>query len=400
MELQDLTLDVECLPHAVAKRVVESSEQRLLQHQVHEFVGKKSCPLFTVDRSKHDVGVLLGKGSFSEAYSLDEDLVIKVLQPKLLQKPQNFAACAADLVREGMILHTLQHPNVMKCHAMGELSAFSSGRHDACCLVLERLSCTLNIQLQDWRRQTKWLHPTKLQKCTGVENAWFRISGGAHRRRQQSLLQRTDILCQLADALRYLHACRIVHRDLKPENLGLTQGGVLKVFDLDVCRILPPEALHYPDKTYQFTQHVGSPRYMAPEVAIGQKYNAKADVYSFGLICYELLSLKRAYEDIPSKQLSHRVIHEGVRPSMPQSWPGPVANLVQRCWTQRVEKRPTMNQVLCQFRSTLDHMTGPTTTDTPQNKSAATAAGTYHVESGCTQRMESDAEHVSMGPVQ
>ena len=397
MEIQDLNPDIQCLPEGVAKQVVAYSEKRLLRHQVHEFVGKKSCPIFTVEGSKLEIGMFLGKGSFSEAYYLDEDMAIKVLQPKLLHKPQNFAACAADLVREGMILHTLQHPNVMKCHAMGELSAFSSGRHDACCLVLDRLSCTLNVQLQNWRQQTRLLHPCKEQKCTGLENAWFRISGGAHRRRQETLIQRTEILCQLADALRYLHACRILHRDLKPENLGLTKGGVLKVFDLDVCRILPPEAVQYPDKTFQFTRHVGSPRYMAPEVARGQNYNAKADVYAFGLICYELLSLKRAYEDIPSKHLSHRVINEGVRPNMPQSWPEPVANLVQRCWTERVEKRPTMNQVLCQLRSTLDHMTGPTTA-TAQNKSTTTRS--YHEESGCTHRMESDIEHVFLGPAQ
>jgi serine/threonine protein kinase len=184
-----------------------------------------------------------------------------------------------------------------------------------------------------------------------------------------------------------------LHRDLKPGNLGLNEGGILKVFDLDVCRILPSEALQHPNKTYKFTRHIGSPRYMAPEVALGEEYNAKADVYAFGLICYEVLSLKKAYGDIFSRALEQRVFTEGIRPSMPQSWPAPVANLVERCWSTSLEKRPTMNQVLCQVRSTLDQMTGPS------NAKDRSATQLHLEESGRTLLIESESENF-VGPFQ
>jgi len=150
-----------------------------------------------------------------------------------------------------------------------------------------------------------------------------------------------------------------MHRDLKPNNLGLTKDGELKIFDFGLCRILPEETTHYPDKTYRFTRCIGTRRYMAPEVARGEEYNAKSDVYSFGLICYEVLSLEMPHGDIRTKTLARRVAHEGLRPSLPQSWPRSVKTLSQRCWNERLSSRPTMSKVSSTIRSTLDCMVGP-----------------------------------------
>lgn len=396
MKIQELHPHAERLPEPIAKRVVEYGEKRLQKYSVHDYVGEiKTCNSYgSIDLNELLVNRLLGKGSFSAAYQVvDEDkpLAIKVLQPKLIQKPQLFAGCAADLVREGMLLQKLNHPNILKCHAMGDLTAFASGRHDACFLLLDKLDLTLKQQLEEWRNHSNYVHPHEDQDGARLANIVFCLVGGRRRRRQQSLIVRTDILCQLAEAIRYLHANRILHRDLKPDNIGISEEGILKVFDLDVCRILPQETQQYPDRTFRFTKHVGSPRYMAPEVSRGEEYNAKADVYSFGLLCYEVLTLKKVYGDIPSKAIKQRVTIDGVRPPLPHSWPGAVTNLVQRCWSGRSEKRPTMNQVICQLRHSLDHMMGPSDT----SKSAAHLRSNNREEgSGRTQRMVSDVESV------
>lgn len=396
MKVHDLHPHVAPLPESIANSVVEFGAKRLLKHQVLEYVKTKSRPpSATVDMSQLQVDRLLGKGSFSAAYEIDDNFVVKLLQPEVLQKPILFGVCASDLVREGMILRALHHPNIVKCYAMGDLSAFASGRHDACFLVLDRLHCTLKDKLNDWNQHARKPFPYHEDTKNGtLVNALFRLSGGVHRRKQQTISERTDILCQLADALQYLHANRILHRDIKPDNVGLA-GGILKVFDFDVSRILPLEAKKRPEKTFKLTRHVGSPRYMAPEVARGEEYNAKADVYSFGLIFFEVLSLRKAYGDIPRKALNQRVAKDGVRPSIPRLWPEPVIDLVQRCWSERAVKRPTMKEVVGQLRATLDLMWGLWT-----KKDKHSANNRYSDEIGRTQRMESDVETLFVTPVQ
>jgi len=359
MKLQDLSPDAQCLPEATALLVLSNCKRRLADCDLQNFVKEKTSQQISmiVDTSKIEVDTLLGKGSFCAVYAMDNRFAVKVLQPKLLETPLHFAKCAANLVREGMMLQALQHPHIVKCHSMGEVQAFQNGRHDSCVLVLDRLRCTLKDRLDEWRNDTKQFHPSLGDHGgAGLVNAFFRFSGGAHRRMQQTILERTNILCELADAVEYLHSNLIMHRDLKPENLGLTEEGRLKVFDFDVRRILPEESSKHPDRTYRFTSKIGTRRYMAPEVAIGDMYNAKSDVYSFGLICYEVLSLKKPYGDIPAKVLTHSVVSKGLRPSVPQSWPQPTKNFVERCWHERLSSRPTMSKVLTQIQSSLKHM--------------------------------------------
>ena len=105
----------------------------------------------------------------------------------------------------------------------------------------------------------------------------------------------------LCNAVSYLHSQKVVHRDLKPDNVGFDRSGRLKVFDFDVARVLP-EAVKKDDRdtgsenaVFRLTKKVGSPRYMSPEVALGESYNEKTDVYALGLLAYEVLSLKRPF---------------------------------------------------------------------------------------------------------
>jgi len=363
MMLQDLHPNVRRLPQTTATMVVAHGIDRLLKDDVQHFTrAATSRSLHEIKTSEMEVEAMLGEGSFSVVYALDDRFAVKVLKPDLLETPHLFEISAIDLVREGMILRALQHPHIVKCHSMGEIQAFANGRHDSCVLVLDRLHRTLRDQLEEWRSDSRQSRPLSTDdKSAGLVTTFFRckLNGVMPRRRQQANLERTNMLCQLADAIQYLHAKRIMHRDLKPNNLGLTEEGRLKIFDFGFCRILPEEALKYPDKTYRFTNNIGSRRYMAPEVARGDEYNAKSDVYSFALICYAVLSLETPHENLPDKVVLDRVVYDGLRPSLPKSWPRPVKSLLQRCWNERLSSRPTMSKVSSQLRSTLDYMLSP-----------------------------------------
>jgi serine/threonine-protein kinase CTR1 len=82
---------------------------------------------------------------------------------------------------------------------------------------------------------------------------------------------------------------------------------------------------------------------MSPECARGDQYNAKVDVYTFGLLCYELLSLVKPYSDLPS-DLGALVFYGGVRPECPTNWPVDIRKLLCSCWSQDLERRPTMKE--------------------------------------------------------
>lgn len=137
-----------------------------------------------ISHSEIELGCLLGKGAFSSVYAIDsiltdrtsnnddtndnedEDsntngLVVKFLRTKLYENHGLFAASAADLIKEGNILSTLSHTNVIRLHAVSSkngMDAYLHGFHDAYFLVLERLECTLNDRISQWQDRHKELY--------------------------------------------------------------------------------------------------------------------------------------------------------------------------------------------------------------------------------------------------
>ena len=95
----------------------------------------------------------------------------------------------------------------------------------------------------------------------------------------------------IAEALHYLHfGCHpqatIIHRDLKPDNIGFNSAGVLKLFDFGLCTCVHRRRVS--TESYQLTGNTGSLRYMAPEVAKKESYSEKVDVYSFGVLVWQM----------------------------------------------------------------------------------------------------------------
>lgn len=377
--------EIPIIPECTAVTVVQKAEAKLNASQINclPCSHHKGTSTETVYHHELELGEKIGEGSFSSVYEVKsirhnptEALVLKVLKPSLMARPALFSACSSDLVREGLLLSRLSHPNVLSCRATGPdgLLAYLSGHHDAFFLVLERLDETLKQRLTTWRQLP--------EKKSGV----FSVFGSCRQRAmQKTLSERVDAVCDLAEAVRYLHSERIMHRDLKPDNMGFDAEGCLKVFDLDVCRILPQEAQSHPNKTFKFTKNMGrwvyrtysvahdvlvafrasislysisslnfSPRYMAPEVARGQSYNAKSDVYSFALLMWEILSLEKPYGELTADSYHENVRTEGMRPACPSNWPSALKSLLKECWAEDLSSRPTMEEVTRRLRNDLN----------------------------------------------
>jgi serine/threonine protein kinase len=89
-----------------------------------------------------------------------------------------------------------------------------------------------------------------------------------------------------------------------------------------------------------------SVRYMAPEVAMEQCYSEKADVYSFGILLWQLLSLETPYGKLHGSKIEYSVCHLGLRPKVDPSWSPPMLKLLEDCFARDALRRPSM-EVIC-----------------------------------------------------
>ena len=130
-----------------------------------------------------------------------------------------------------------------------------------------------------------------------------------------------DTLTQIAEALDAAHRQGIVHRDLKPENVLCGHDGRLKVVDFGIARIISP----VPDPKGGLTltgTHLGTPGYMAPEQLRGQTVDARADVFAFGVMAYELATGSHPFGGSDPAALIERLVSDDPPLSRPIDPPG------------------------------------------------------------------------------
>ncbi|XP_063403149.1 mitogen-activated protein kinase kinase kinase 7-like isoform X6 [Mytilus trossulus] len=147
-------------------------------------------------------------------------------------------------------------------------------------------------------------------------------------------------LLQCSIGVEYLHGMKpkaLIHRDLKPPNLLLIMGGtVLKICDFGTAC----------DIQTHMTNNKGSAAWMAPEVFEGNMYSEKCDVFSFGIILWEVITRRKPFDEIggPAFRIMWAV-HNGTRPPLISNLPKPLELLMVRCWSGNPAERPSMIEV-------------------------------------------------------
>ncbi|KAI3873453.1 hypothetical protein MKW98_008105, partial [Papaver atlanticum] len=142
----------------------------------------------------------------------------------------------------------------------------------------------------------------------------------------------------ISKAMNHMHQKRIIHRDLRTENLLMDEDQVVKVAEFGVARVQA--------RSGAMTPETGTYRWMAPEVIQRKPYNHKADVFSFGILLWELLTGELPYGNLTAGQVIRGVVQEGLRPAIPEDTNEMLSGLIQSCWSQDPALRPDFSRIV------------------------------------------------------
>ncbi len=275
--------------------------------------------------SHYDVLADLGAGGMGVVYRahdtrLDRDVAIKVLPT---DRPLTQTA-RRRFQREAMAASALNHPNIITIYEVN-----SEGNTDF--IVMEYVrGATLSSVLKN---------------------------------RKLELSEAIRYCIQIADALTKAHAAGIVHRDLKPGNIMVTEDGLVKVLDFGLAKFNPNMAtgdseLSDAERTNQFTLTqpgavTGTVAYMSPEQARGEPVDARSDIFSYGIVMFEMFSGHLPFIGPNSIALLHNLHFSPPRDltQMRPDVPKPLVSLISRMLEKKTEKRiQTMAEVGSELR--------------------------------------------------
>ncbi len=253
----------------------------------------------------------IGAGGMGEVYrardtKLNRDVAIKVLPEAVAHDPERLAR----FEREAKTLAALNHPNIAHIHGVEDSTGTPA-------LVMELVE-----------------GPTLAD----------RIARGAI-----PLEEALPIAKQIAEALEAAHEQGIIHRDLKPANIKVRSDGTVKVLDFGLAKAMDPagassaNAMNSPTLSMHATQAgiiLGTAAYMSPEQAAGKPVDRRADVWSFGVVLWEMLTGKRLFD---AETISHTLADVLRLPiefdKLPPEAPRPIRGLLRRCLERNARSR-------------------------------------------------------------
>ncbi|EGC34101.1 hypothetical protein DICPUDRAFT_94884 [Dictyostelium purpureum] len=239
----------------------------------------------------------IGKGHFSKVLKGNwkgKDVAVKKLNSI---KDKGREEMMTEFKAEVELLGSLQHPNLVTCYGYSL---------NPMCIVMEFLPTGNLFELIHSKEQ-------KLDSALILQIAFDIARGMAH-----------------------LHSRNIIHRDLKSSNLLMDKHFNIKIADLGIAR------------ETSFTQTmttIGTVAWTAPEILRHENYNQKADVYSYGIVLWELLTGEEPYEGIPPMNAGILVASKGLRPELPENCDPNWKKLVVWCWSEDPNKRPSFEEV-------------------------------------------------------
>ncbi|ETN58172.1 receptor tyrosine kinase [Anopheles darlingi] len=275
-------------------------------------------------RSNLILDATLGEGEFGKvlkgfATDLPEKPGITTVAVKMLKTGANSVELLA-LLSEYQLLQEVNHPNVIRL-----LGACTKG--DSPLLIIEY--CQYG-SLKNYLRLSRKLEVLNADYENSVEPITVK-----------------DILSfawQISKGMAYLTDIKLVHRDLAARNVLLAEGKVCKISDFGLTRDV------YEDDAYLKKSKDRVPvKWMAPESLADHIYTTKSDVWAFGVLCWELITLGASpYPGIPPQNL-YNLLKQGYRMECPKNCSEEIYSIVRSCWADDPKQRPSFKHLAGQF---------------------------------------------------
>ncbi len=255
----------------------------------------------------YEIVAAIGAGGMGEVYRardtrLGRDVAIKVLPAEFAADPERLRR----FEREAKATASLSHPNILDVHDVGTFEGV----------------------------------PYLVEELLEGESLKERLEGGA-----LEAGEALGVAIQIARGLAAAHEKNIVHRDLKPANIFLTGEGIVKILDFGLAKLVSRVPLgeaetltQAPTGVTEFGRVVGTVAYMAPEQARGMAVDQRADVFSFGVVVYEMVAGKRPFVGATATDTVAAILKEEPA-ALPTSVPGKLAGVIERCLAKEPERR-------------------------------------------------------------
>jgi serine/threonine-protein kinase len=253
---------------------------------------------------KYEVEQFLG-GGMSHVYRakdtvLGRRVALKLLTDAAMADPE----AKARFLQEARLASNIQHENIIAIYDFGE----DNGRPF---LVME------------------YVEGESLRKAIEANRAG-------------TVANRIRIAAQSARALNYIHSRKVVHRDIKPENIHIDTTGKARLMDFGIAN-----AEGAADQKQGATQ--GTPFYMAPEQVLGRPLTAQADIYSFGVVLYELFTGTKPFNADSVEKIFEQILYQPVDRAklISADVPASVCDVILRCTSKKFAERPETLSPVC-----------------------------------------------------
>jgi len=243
---------------------------------------------------QYRIDALLGQGGMGVVYRAFDTKLNRPVALKFLSAEVADADARRRFQREAQMASSLNHPHIVTVHDAG-----------------------------DWEGKqyvvTEFMDGGTLSSWAAAEPRSWR--------------QCVDLLAGVADGLATAHEAHILHRDIKPGNILVSQSGYAKLADFGLAKLDDSAAAD--DACTRTGVVVGTLAYMSPEQALGRKCDSRSDIFSLGLVLYEMLSRKRAFDGTSTPDLLQQIVQRQP-PPLNDSIPAALRDLVDKA----LEKEP------------------------------------------------------------
>ncbi|XP_058730442.1 serine/threonine-protein kinase EDR1-like [Vicia villosa] len=297
-DYRDQTSETSRPPRYELNDELESTWNKILESSMSNNKPLLPYEEWNIDFSELTVGTRVGIGFFGEVFRgiwNGTDVAIKVFLEQDLT-----AENMEDFCNEISILSRLRHPNV----------------------ILFLGACTKPPRLS---MVTEYMEMGSL----------FYLIHVSGQKKKLSWRRRLKMLRDICRGLMHIHRMKIIHRDVKSANCLVDKHWTVKICDFGLSRIII-------DSPMKDSSSAGTPEWMAPELIRNEPFTEKCDIFSLGVIMWELCNLSRPWEGVPPERVVYTVANEGSRLEIPE---GPLGRLISECWAEPYE-RPSCEEIL------------------------------------------------------